>query len=54
MLAQSSITGLPGTQIYAEREQELLSHKPELFDMVHALLPTKLPLPDFYAEYAKL
>jgi hypothetical protein len=22
--------------------------------MVHALLPTKLPLQDFYAEYAKL
>jgi radical SAM superfamily enzyme YgiQ (UPF0313 family) len=48
------LTPLPGTQLYNEREQELLSHKPELFDMVHALLPTKLPLPDFYAEYAKL
>ena len=48
------LTPLPGTQLYAQREQELLSHKPELFDMVHALLPTKLPLKEFYAEYAKL
>jgi radical SAM superfamily enzyme YgiQ (UPF0313 family) len=48
------LTPLPGTQLYAEREQELLSRKPELFDMVHALLPTMLPLKDFYAEYAKL
>lgn len=48
------LTPLPGTQLYAERKQELLSRKPELFDMVHALLPTRLPLQDFYAEYAKL
>lgn len=48
------LTPLPGTQLYAEREQELLSRKPELFDMVHALLPTKLPLQEFYAEYARL
>lgn len=48
------LTPLPGTQLYAERAHELLSRKPELFDMVHALLPTKLPLKDFYAEYAKL
>jgi radical SAM superfamily enzyme YgiQ (UPF0313 family) len=48
------LTPLPGTQLYAQRRQELLSHQPELFDMVHALLPTKLPLRDFYAEYARL
>ena len=48
------LTPLPGTQLYAEREQDLLSRKPELFDMVHTLLPTRLPLKEFYAEYAKL
>lgn len=48
------LTPLPGTRLYAERERELLSRKPELFDMLHALLPTKLPLADFYAEYAAL
>ena len=48
------LTPLPGTQLYAERQAQLLSRKPELFDMVHALLPTTLPLKDFYAEYARL
>jgi hopanoid C-3 methylase len=48
------LTPLPGTGLYAEREGELLSRKPELFDMIHALLPTKLPLKDFYVEYARL
>lgn len=48
------LTPLPGTLLYAEKEQQLLSRKPELFDMMHALLPTKLPLPAFYAEYARL
>jgi len=48
------LTPLPGTQLYAQRERELLSHKPELYDMVHALLPTSLPLKEFYEEYVRL
>jgi radical SAM superfamily enzyme YgiQ (UPF0313 family) len=48
------MTPLPGTELHAQREGELLSRKPELYDMVHALLPTTLPLPEFYAEMAKL
>jgi len=48
------MTPLPGTQLQAEREHELLSRKPELYDMIHALLPTTLPLPVFYAELANL
>lgn len=48
------LTPLPGTRLHAERERELLSRKPELYDMVHALLPTTLPLPEFYEEYARL
>jgi radical SAM superfamily enzyme YgiQ (UPF0313 family) len=48
------LTPLPGTQLHAQRERELLSRKPELYDMVHALLPTTLPLAEFYAEYARL
>ena len=48
------LTPLPGTQLYDQREGELLSRKPELYDMVHALLPTTLPLEEFYQEYAKL
>lgn len=48
------MTPLPGTRLHAEREAELLSRKPELYDMIHALLPTTLPLPVFYDELAKL
>ncbi len=48
------LTPLPGTRLYAERETELLSHKPELYDMLHSLLPTRLPLQEFYTEYARL
>ncbi len=48
------LTPLPGTELYRQREQQLLSRKPELYDMVHALLPTSLPLLEFYKEYARL
>jgi radical SAM superfamily enzyme YgiQ (UPF0313 family) len=48
------MTPLPGTELHAERESELLSRKPELYDMVHALLPTRLPLQEFYWELANL
>lgn len=48
------MTPLPGTELHARREGEILSRKPELYDMLHALLPTRLPLPDFYAELARL
>jgi len=48
------MTPLPGTQLYADREKDLLSLKPELYDMVHALLPTTLPLQEFYQECANL
>jgi radical SAM superfamily enzyme YgiQ (UPF0313 family) len=48
------MTPLPGTELYAARRKDLLSCKPELYDMLHALLPTRLPLPEFYREMAKL
>lgn len=48
------MTPLPGTELYAAREGELLSRKPELFDMIHALLPTTLPLREFNEELANL
>jgi radical SAM superfamily enzyme YgiQ (UPF0313 family) len=48
------MTPLPGTELQAARQAELLSGKPELYDMLHALVPTRLPLPEFYDELAKL
>ncbi len=50
----SVLTPLPGTELRAAHETELLSDKPELCDMLHALLPTHLPLPEFYSEMARL
>ena len=35
---------MPGTSLYDTREGDLLSREPELYDMMHALLPTQLPL----------
>ena len=48
------MTPLPGTALHTSRESELLSRKPELYDMIHALLPTTLPLEEFYAEMGNL
>jgi radical SAM superfamily enzyme YgiQ (UPF0313 family) len=50
----SILTPLPGTELFAEREKDLLVHKPELYDFLHTVLPTTLPLREFYAEYARL
>ena len=48
------MTPLPGTELHAARENELLSGKPELYDMLHPLLPTTLPMQEFYREFGKL
>ena len=48
------LTPLPGTELYSTRQQDLLSRKPELYDMLHALFPTTLPLQEFYMELANL
>ncbi len=48
------LTPLPGTELFTAREQELLSRKPELYDMLHALFPTTLPMEEFYKEVANL
>ena len=44
------LTPLPGTDLYDECKGELTVDDPELFDFFHALLPTKLPLPEFYEQ----
>jgi hopanoid C-3 methylase len=48
------MTPLPGTALYAAREGVLLTKKPELCDMLHALTPPRLPLPEFYEQMARL
>ena len=48
------LTPLPGTDLYESRKGELLTERPEMYDMVHTVLPTTLPLKEFYGEFARL
>jgi radical SAM superfamily enzyme YgiQ (UPF0313 family) len=50
----SVLTPLLGTALYNERESELLTKRHEMFDFMHTVLPTTLPLKEFYAELAWL
>lgn len=50
----SVLTPLPGTTLYQEQESRLLTKRHEMFDFIHAVLPTALPLQEFYAELAWL
>jgi radical SAM superfamily enzyme YgiQ (UPF0313 family) len=50
----SVLTPLPGTKLHRERIAEITNHDPELMDVFHAVLPTKLPLREFYREFAAL
>lgn len=50
----SVLTPLPGTKLHRERFADILSHDPELYDVFHTVLPTKLPLSEFYRNFAAL
>jgi radical SAM superfamily enzyme YgiQ (UPF0313 family) len=47
------LTPLPGTQLHKMRRHELLTDDVRLFDLLHAVLPTKLPRARFYAKMAE-
>ena len=48
------LTPLPGTELFAQVKEKIVCKNRDLFDGLHAVLPTKLPLPDFYKEFSKL
>jgi len=50
----SILTPLPGTNLWDSVKDRVDTHDWELFDIVHTVLPTRLPLEEFYAEYASL
>ncbi len=50
----SVLTPLPGTDLWESAKAQVTTHNWEMFDIVHAVLPTKLPLADFYEEYSRL
>lgn len=50
----SILTPLPGTDLWETAQKQVITQNWEMFDIVHAVLPTKLPLQDFYEEYSRL
>lgn len=50
----SVLTPLPGTDLWSEASRNVTTHDWEMYDIIHAVLPTKLPLEEFYEEYAGL
>ncbi|MFC1543668.1 B12-binding domain-containing radical SAM protein [Gemmatimonadota bacterium] len=48
------LTPLPGTDLYEEVKDSLLTHDYDYFDFNHTLLPTELPMDVFYQEMAAL
>lgn len=48
------ITPLPGTIFFQQKLRELKIRDYEFFDFFHSVLPTKLPVEEFYANMARL
>jgi radical SAM superfamily enzyme YgiQ (UPF0313 family) len=50
----SILTPLPGTDLWNDVEKNVTSRDWEMYDIVHTVLPTRMPLEDFYKEYTAL
>jgi radical SAM superfamily enzyme YgiQ (UPF0313 family) len=48
------LTPLPGTDFYEAVQSRLITDNYDFFDFIHTLLPTELPLKEFYEEYWQL
>ena len=48
------LTPLPGTDLYENVKDQLITHNYDYFDFLHTLLPTTLPLKEFYRELYNL
>jgi radical SAM superfamily enzyme YgiQ (UPF0313 family) len=48
------MTPLPGTEMYKERHAEIVNHDYGYYDVVHTVVPTRLPLERFYERFARL
>jgi len=48
------LTPLPGTDLYEQSKEQLITSNWDYFDFIHTVLPTKLSLKEFYDEYYKL
>jgi radical SAM superfamily enzyme YgiQ (UPF0313 family) len=48
------LTLLPGTDFYEDVKGQMITHDFDYFDFIHTLLPTALPLNEFYEAYYQL
>jgi hypothetical protein len=48
------LTPLPGTDFYEQVKGELITHNWDFYDFIHTVLPTALPLEEFFREYSRL
>jgi hopanoid C-3 methylase len=48
------LTPLPGTEIYTQRRHELTTDDYAYYDLMHTVLPTRLPQERFYERFARL
>ncbi|MHB1132277.1 MAG: B12-binding domain-containing radical SAM protein [Chloroflexota bacterium] len=48
------LTPLPGTDLFRERVQDLVTRNFARFDFMHTVLPTRMPLEEFYENMARL
>ncbi|HEX3580381.1 MAG TPA: radical SAM protein, partial [Thermoanaerobaculia bacterium] len=50
----SILTPLPGTDLWDTASRQVTTRRWEMYDIVHTVLPTKLPIEEFYEEYSRL
>jgi len=48
------LTPIPGTAFFQEKHEEITTHNYQVFDFLHSVLPTKLPIEEFYSNMARL
>ena len=48
------LTPLPGSELWRQRYNELLTHDYSCYDCLHSVLPTRLPREEFYQQFANL
>ncbi|OGF45272.1 MAG: hypothetical protein A2231_11110 [Candidatus Firestonebacteria bacterium RIFOXYA2_FULL_40_8] len=48
------LTPFPGTDLYEKTKGQLTTANFELFDVFHSVLPTKIPLKEFYLNFVEL
>ncbi len=48
------LTPLPGSELWRQRYDELLTHNYSCYDCLHAVVPTRLPREEFYRQFASL